>query len=701
MSHGPTESRSVPAILAFNLSLCLGMAASTATWSMDPASSSQSIIGVPTAANHPVDPSKLQGPTSQSTARSPRGMQYSRSTMEALRSAPVLPEAASPAPGIMSTLPPLITGPQPAAPALASSFQGILDTGWFPADCALAVGTQRVIQAVNSNIRITNLTNGGASNSTLKDLLGVPAGAIKSPGAAAADEEDDGEEDGGEDEDDEVQGGTLFDPVVHYDHFAGRFVLVSIVTNSTNTDGWYIIAVSKTATPTTSPSSWFVYHIRNDLNGTTDTATWGDYEKLGFDNTYFYITSNQFNSSGAFQYAKIRRYTKSQFYNGQAVSGLEWNQVKNAFAVNGVYYNAFTIQPAVHFGAPGSGYLTSCWNGSGVNTINVFRITGNSLYSTAVPGWTAWSIPAGARQLGSTKTLDAGDARLLSAVYQNNRLYTCHTVKTSFANCAAHYLGVNTTNNTRTLDATMWNSAIDFYYPAVTVSSVGNVGTVVNFSSPASDYPSIGYTQIGANGAIQSPIGVLKRGELSYYRVGSGTKNRWGDYNGLCRDPVDGKRIWFNAMYAKSPVNTWGTWVGSATTSTTLLIPSVQAAFDTTSNTLSINGDDAGDNVLVSRFWNQVLVTGVGGTLVNGRTAATFTVPTTISLSANMGNGNDQLTLVGVKLQNGNIDLGGGDDSSLIVSSSIADLSVDGGEGTDSLSAPGSEVTNTNSVSIP
>jgi hypothetical protein len=156
----------------------------------------------------------------------------------------------------------------------------------------------------------------------------------------------------------------------------------------------------------------------------------------------------------------------------------------------------------------------------------------------------------------------------------------------------------------------------------------------------------------------------------------------------LCRDPVDGKRIWFNAMYAKSPVNTWGTWVGSATTSTTLLSPSVQTAFDATSNTLTINGDDASDNVLVSRFWNQVLVTGVGGTMVNGRTAATFTVPTTISLSANMGNGNDQLTLIGVKLQKGNIDLGGGDDSSLIVSSSIAELSVDGGEGTDSLSAP-------------
>jgi hypothetical protein len=208
---------------------------------------------------------------------------------------------------------------------LASSFQGILDTGWFPADCALAVGTQRSFRQSIPNVRITNLTNGGASNTTLKDLLGVPAGAIKSPGAAAADEKMTkrkrtyGEEDGGEDEDDDVQGGTLFDPVVHYDHFAGRFVLVSIVTNSANTDGWYSSPSEECHAD--QPVQQLVCFTTSEMISTEQPIQrLGDLRETRIRQHIFLHQSNQFNSSGAFQYGKIRRYTKSQFYNGQAVS---------------------------------------------------------------------------------------------------------------------------------------------------------------------------------------------------------------------------------------------------------------------------------------------------------------------------------------------------------------------------------------------
>jgi hypothetical protein len=48
-----------------------------------------------------------------------------------------------------------------------------------------------------------------------------------------------------------------------------------------------------------------------------------------------------------------------------------------------------------------------------------------------------------------------------------------------------------------------------------------------------------------------------------------GTRNRWGDYNGIARDPLNSNRFFFNAMYAKSTVNTSGTYVASTTVSTT------------------------------------------------------------------------------------------------------------------------------------
>ncbi|MEJ2537087.1 MAG: carboxypeptidase-like regulatory domain-containing protein, partial [Calditrichia bacterium] len=57
---------------------------------------------------------------------------------------------------------------------------------------------------------------------------------------------------------------------------------------------------------------------------------------------------------------------------------------------------------------------------------------------------------------------------------------------------------------------------------------------------------------------------ILKEGEASYVIL-DGTRNRWGDYMGIARDPAQPGAVWALVEYAKAPSNTWGTWVAGLT----------------------------------------------------------------------------------------------------------------------------------------
>ncbi len=595
----------------------------------------------------------------------PRGKEFDQNPANQIPAGPTGTQG-----NVSAAPPPAANEGQSAAPVLGTNFQGIGATGFRPADPHLAVGPSHIVQVVNSTLRISNKSGGTIATATLESIFGKPTGA-----------------------------GFLFDPWVEYDHFANRFVVVSIATNSAQTDSWYIVAVTKTATPSTSGGNWWVYYFRSDLDGTTNTAFWSDYEKLGFDNTYFYITSNQFNSSGTFQYSKIRRYPKSAIYGGGTVSAVEWNIVRDPSG-----NKVFTIQPAVTFGTPGTEYLVSSSSGAGASLV-VFRIpqSGTTLFSNTI-ATNSWSFPDNAAQKGSSTKIDVGDCRLLNAVYRGGRLYTCHTVKRGSFPCACHYIGVNTSNLTKSLDVTIGfggGSGLPPYYysfPAVAVSGGGNLGTVFNFA--ASDrFEGATYTQINLNGTIQ-PLALLKEGQASYVKLDSG-ENRWGDYNGICVDPSNTSRLWFNSMWATSTANTWGTWVGSTALTASSPAAEVRVAFDPASNTLTLIGDDAANAVQVRSIGGRVIVSGQGGTLINGKQSVTLDAPTRFSLDANLAGGDDHLTLIGLNLQRAHLSLGDGNDSVLLLLSSVADLQADGGDGTDSIVATSSNVSQSDQANFP
>lgn len=203
----------------------------------------------------------------------------------------------------------------------------------------------------------------------------------------------------------------------------------------------------------------------------------------------------------------------------------------------------------------------------------MFRITGNLLFKFSVTVGST-QLPDLARQKSSSTRIHSGDNRLQNSVFSNNRFYTCHTVKTGSFLCAARYLGVNTTNiiaPTKVLDKVIGSSTTDYYYPAVAANPAGlsssRICTVFNFSS-STRFAGILYTQMMPAGTIQ-PLGLAKEGLNSYVGFDSSGRNRWGDYNGIARDPLNSNRFFFNAMYAKSTANTSGIYVASTTVSTT------------------------------------------------------------------------------------------------------------------------------------
>jgi hypothetical protein len=71
-----------------------------------------------------------------------------------------------------------------------------------------------------------------------------------------------------------------------------------------------------------------------------------------------------------------------------------------------------------------------------------------------------------------------------------------------------------------------------------------------------------GRTAADPLGELQ-PSALLRSGTANYVAFDNFGRNRWGDYNGIAADPVDGRTVWLCSGVADG-VNTWATWVGGS-----------------------------------------------------------------------------------------------------------------------------------------
>jgi hypothetical protein len=445
------------------------------------------------------------------------------------------------------------------APALDTSFAGLgnpnpLTQGdVIPPDTMGAAGPNNLVTILNSQFGVINKTTGAVQN--IVTLEGFWSSLDPTTDNASH---------------------FVFDPKVLYDTNSGRFVAVTLSANDAP-PSWVMIAVS----PLTGPLGAWV-KVAIDADQDTDNVVrnnWADYPGLGVDTNNIYVTANMFNISGTFQYSKVWVIPINQLLTA-APATLTWTEFRDPRVPGDSSPPRDTMQPAHTFGTPGAEYFifeggpnqlllermdnttgTPSWNLPVAASVNPYT----SLSSLpGVPQADIPSIPNG---------IDAGDTRLLNAVFRNGSLWTTHHVAVGGKIEVAWYQINPATGGMlsqgRISDPIRW-----YFYPSIAVNANGDVA--VGFSGSSSfEYASAYYTAWRSTdppGTMQPSL--LKTGVAPYFKAGitfggSGTENRWGDFSATVVDPTDNLTFWTLQEYAAAPAlisgnlrSMWGTWWG-------------------------------------------------------------------------------------------------------------------------------------------
>ena len=429
----------------------------------------------------------------------------------------------------------------PAAPGAVGNFAGLNSTGSIPPDCTMAAGPQHVLVAVNSVFAIFNKTGGAALFQ--QNFSAWFANVITNA--------------------------KIFDPKLIYDQHSDRWVLLvaALPLNPALNQSWFLLSVSQTADPM---SGWWNYIYDATLDGTTATNNWADYPSLGVDNQAIYVSANMFQFGGAYQYAKIRLFSKASLYAGAATGYVDFNGMADADGSK-----SFTVQPCHTFGAPQVQYFVNSLYPSTAsptqNTLTLWALT-NPLTTPAISGRVVttdpYGLPPKAAQSGGGTPIDTGDVRICNAVFRGGSVWLALTSFHDWGDGVnvpvAHWFQINATSGALVQQGIFGGPRRSYCYPVVMPDSNGNM-TMLFARIGSAEFASIGYTgrlSTDPVGQLQ-PSAFLRSGVANYLAVDSNGLNRWGDYNGIACDPADGRTVWLHSEFA-SAVNTWSTWIGSA-----------------------------------------------------------------------------------------------------------------------------------------
>lgn len=418
---------------------------------------------------------------------------------------------------------------------LLNNFFGIAQTNSIPPDPHIAVGTNHVIATVNSRFAIWDKEGNLLKNI---DADSWYSSTLSNVGA--------------------------FDCKVLFDHFNNRWIMVWLDQSDSPERGYYLLSVSENDNPI---GTWYNWALPSTLNGTTTVSNWGDYQGVGFDEEAIYLTSNQFQFNGSFQYSKLRIIPKAQLYANTA-GECKWFDIWNISYPPGVTGKPFTLRPSITYDASAPYYILNAPSGGG-NFISVYKVENPTTSPTLTGSLIAvpyFYVPPNANQLGGSTTLIDGGTNCtfrFKPIYMDGYIWGVHGIRNpeNAAYSSLKYYKINTSNNTIKEQAAFGAIGHWLYYPALAVDSAHNIA--ISFSrSGDNEYAGAFYvSKRGVDSAGFDRAFTLQEGKGNYVKTFSGTRNRWGDYNGIWVDPVNKKDFWLIGEYAHA-TNTWGTWIG-------------------------------------------------------------------------------------------------------------------------------------------
>jgi hypothetical protein len=202
-------------------------------------------------------------------------------------------------------------------------------------------------------------------------------------------------------------------------------------------------------------------------------------------------------------------------------------------------------------------------------TLGVIALTGDpdstvTLTENDLPIATT-NPPPDPRQPSSATNDTENDDRLLSAVWQNNVLWTsatdaCTPGGDTVTRDCLRLDEVNTSGSAPTLgqDFDLASDGLDEYYPAVSLDSSGNLFVAYTASSPTLDPGAYAVVSPASSAASFTAPTTIQAGLAPY---DGGTDARWGDYSAAAPDPSVAGAVWVAGEYAPSDAASgdWGT----------------------------------------------------------------------------------------------------------------------------------------------
>jgi hypothetical protein len=377
---------------------------------------------------------------------------------------------------------------------------------------------------------------------------------------------------------------NTFDPKIVYDEHANRFVVLALerVGGGGNmhpaNESRLLIAVSKNDTPRSATSDDWTYaaiDAKTIYNlpapyGTRDG--WADYPGLEVGPEAVYITSNIFGFSPGYYFGvNLWILDKGLGSGGLYDGGPLSYSVHDPYAGGG---SVTTTQPTQIHGAAGVGggvgtFLVSysgLRDGTGLEYVQVISVL-DPLGSMGGPNFVQQYIPVAdidspgslpdAPQAGTNDLIEVNDRRALDAVWRDGTLWMTATTLPptgpEAGETTAYWFALDTSGGAGALALADHGpiggediaAGTYTFFPAVAVNALGDA--MFGFSASAPSIYAGAYAagrQVGDAAGTVQPTLTIKAGKDWYYRVFSGTRNRWGDYSGMCVDPEETDKFW-------------------------------------------------------------------------------------------------------------------------------------------------------------
>jgi hypothetical protein len=428
-----------------------------------------------------------------------------------------------------------------------------------------------------------------------------------------------------------------FDPKVIYDTNTNRFIVVSLqqsdaggTFNDSNTS---TILVAVSSPDTGAPLTWSYSSINSDVITANGANCWADYPGLATDGTNIYITANLFDhATGNYQGSRLWTlpFTQSTTNASQVTFGSShvYDPSTASGATAAGSSELFTLMPSEMLSnLPGGGVFLVSYSGarnSQGELLNVIEVSNPQ--ATGGPTFTYKQISLGnidsagqfasftAPQLGTSRTIDAGDDRVYSVVFRNGYLYATTEVQSpSTGYATAHWFQINASNpsnltltNQGDVSGASIGSGVRTYYPSISVDANGDFAIGFSASGPnnyaSAYYEAYKYNSTSNTWTLESPT-LLQAGVASYYRTFGGGDNRWGDYSSIVADPSSPSTFWVYNEYAWTKGTTingesgrWATQVGEFTLPNTTTGPVVASSSTTGSTQTSGSGSPSTAN---------------------------------------------------------------------------------------------------------